>query len=87
MLPTIFLNKIAHGRWIFKNYGQLTKVGELNTLSQKPHIIWALNKKDKDKFRSMDKNYATTGPPRITSTPSKLSLYLATIIYNCLESY
>ena len=34
----------------------------------------------------MEKNYAMAGPPRIIYAPSKLSLYLATITCNSLES-
>jgi hypothetical protein len=34
----------------------------------------------------MYKNYVIVGPPRNTSTPSKLSLYLATITYNSFHA-
>ena len=43
----------------FRIYVQITKVGGLNTLSsaKKPHVIWALDEEDIDKFNNMGKNY------------------------------
>ena len=52
---------------------------------QDSQVIWALDAKDMDKIDSLC-NYAMAGPPTMTHAPSNLSLFVATIFGNSLES-